>query len=356
MSDLSATAGIALGDDDLGDWAGLHIEAAEDKSRKAVLAYEQFAYIRAVTTDKEYFEALRQDSPGLAAWWVYGTDAITATPLSNESDYAARAAKERAAAREIMLRQWAQGTSGIYRDPIPAITMRPAVALAAGSDAGATVLPVVGGLQDFEVGNEVVTFNNTSRMTTQFRPSADAVVIFLSRIVSAATRKPLAMRQTSPGVFELPEPGYGSLICNYATQRRLVSIGYEAFTGGTADFWTDAVKEQLARDTLLSGRYPDDKAPPVMLLITSARTNAQQAIKAPRAVSDLGTAMAAAAARSQVIAEKDGVTLTETGRVNVSKRITSSQNSSHYVDVDVATEIQMDGSDGKKWTLRFSGD
>lgn len=359
MSSLATTASTSLGDADLGDWAGIDIEADESASRKVTLSYDSATYTSATMAEAAhlgtggYYAALAQASPGIAAWWVYSSDDIAVTSLSNESDYATRIAEERDAAAKIMFLIWAGTLGQMYRDPIPAITMRPAVSLAAAP--GSAVQPVVGVLQDYDISNEIIDYNNSARVTTKYRPSDNAVVIFLSSIISATTRKPLAMTQTSPGVFELPEPGYGCIIANYTTRRRKVSLAYEAFTGGDEAFWTDEVREQFARDTFVSGTYPEEKAPPVMLLVTSARTHAQMVAKTSRGVNSFGAGVATGQMQTQSSSgNKRDVTLTEQSRTTVSKRITSSQNSSQYVDVDIATEIQMDDGDGNHWLLRFS--
>jgi len=216
MSDISASAAANF-DGDLGDWIGLELAPAEDASRKVTLSFEQFAFERAVTTDRGYYAAIAQASPGKAAWWVYSADDIILTLLSDESDYASRLAGERKHAHDLMLREWAGRLGGmipaspVYTYPIPAITMRAAVALATGASPGNPVKPVIGGLQGFDVGNEALTLNNSARITTKYRPTDNAELLYSSNIVSALTRKPLVLTQTSPGVFELPEPGYGAL-------------------------------------------------------------------------------------------------------------------------------------------------
>lgn len=362
MSEISASATASLDDEgDLGDWAGTNIDQAEDVSRKVTLAFDSPLYTKALTTGTGYYQAVSQYSPGLAAWWVYSTDDIIVTALTDESDYATRMAQSREAAHDLLVRRWMEqingGGSGVtfLIKPMSAAEMRAAVALATGEVHAQQVQPVIGALQDYEISNEVVNFNNTGRMTTKFQPNADAVPFFVSRIISAKTRKPIPLTQNRPGVFELPEPGYGAIIVNYATRRRLISVAYEAFAGGTEGYWTDGVREQFAREVLTTGKYPEGTAPPIMLLITSTRTNAQVVARASRQVNDIGSSMAAQQLQDNADpAKQKDLTLTEQSRATITRRITSSQNPNQWVEVDIATEITMADGDGKSWKFTYN--
>ncbi len=359
MTAITASVAAPFDDGDLGDWIGIDIESAADHSRPAALSYEPWAYWRAVTANNNYFAAIEQKETGKAAWWIYSADDIIATALTDEDDYAVRLGKMRGEAKlEALRRLWRSLSSAtaIYPEPIRATDLYKAV-VAATAASPSKFSPVVGAPSIFSISNEVVTINNTARIATRYRPSGDAEVLFASRIVSAKTRQPLQLLQTSPGIFELSEPGYGALIVSYATTRRLVYIEYEAFSGGQEGFWSSAVKEQFARDTLLSGSYPEKNAPPVMLLITSRRSHSQTVANSPRRASSMGAQMAASA-QFALAANKDadeqGITLSENSRSVASRRIVSSTSPNQYVDVEIATEIVMQDSTGKTWTFKYS--
>lgn len=359
MSEISTHASTALTDGDLGDWIGLEIEEAPDASRKVVLGIDQWPYQRAIMSDRGYFSAIVQASPGVAAWWVYSTDEIIATSISSETDYAARLAAARAEVIRRNIQRAQQNAGYIYPAPITYSDMAPAVSLAAGVT-GQDVQPEIGPLDDYEIKNESIKINNTARVATKYRPTESAGVVYLSNIISASTRQPLTLTQTSPGIFELPEPGYGALIVSYATKRRMVSIEYEAFSGGNDGFWTDSVKEQFARDVITGGSYKSAEAPPVMILVTSTRTNGQAFASAQRQVGDVGSQMAAGQQMATAVAAIEdeanpaGTTLTEQSRSIVTKRIYAAGSQTQYVEVAVATEIAMRDGQGRGWTFRFN--
>ncbi|MCW5650554.1 MAG: hypothetical protein KIS62_12475 [Ramlibacter sp.] len=224
------------------------------------------------------------------------------------------------------------------------------------------------------VTDEVIDFNGQEVATTE-RPvwtqagqSSPVLVTYQSEFFGARSGGPVIMREVSPGVFALGEPGFGTLTVTYPTRAQVVTLDYEPLPA----VLSAAQRKTLARTVVqMSGVVPESALPMIYLRLDYTlpragrdelkftavakdrlKLNAYsvlwrfgQSAKDPNSLP--GTTVDDAA--------QPALVLQETGRTTVRRRITSTTNPGQYVDVDVVKTLDLkETSTGRLWQLKLN--
>lgn len=235
---------------------------------------------------------------------------------------------------------------------------------------GATGTITKSALVDEQIAEEVLEFRGQDVVTTK-RPvwlatpgaPSPVVVAYRSTFFGVRSGAEVSVQEVAPGVFVLPEPGFGVLTVSYPTRHERVTLEYEPLPAA----FTEGQKRTLSRQVVMySGQVPEQSLPMLYVRLTFLierpdREPVPITQVVPERMKLVGFPIlwfnGSAAKREGALPDDqlkgEAFELEEVERETRKERVTSTQNPAAYVDVDVATRITLRDKTGNRYVVKL---